>query len=913
MNGELTAIRDYLRPPPDSFWKWTEDGEAIVWRDGRTIAFRQEVEAVLSRLQSRGLPPFGSIVMLLAACRNSWPKTKEQFAVLQGTTWDWIHNFPDQLDRIYNLPATLRSHPPAKAELAAMIFESSAWLSPPRLATSVLKALANGMAAELLAIEANDPITVREFVRDLQPLIAGIHFVDADALRLRLETSLEQDVLPAEADDSPPATLVRQLLEQLRDDEELAGMVRLARNLLAVVSLPRPLADRDEMPIGGVSDISNRGTLDRLLISELAQDDDTLMMRVAMREALYLRRETPPRNPPRSRRIIIDSGLRLWGVPRVFATSIALSLTAMSDPDGRLDVFRPEGEELQPVDLTTRDGLIEHLKALCPDIHPGTALVSLPEAEEPDTDTILITAEDVANDPDFQRDLSSLSVAIPFLMTISRDGKLQVIERTSFGSKRIREATLSLEELLAPTEKPRLPLVDEKLKRSEDLPAIWRVKPFPLRLSHHVKPENTWMVRGHGALSITNDWRLMHWDHRAQGARQLADYLPSRQLHWCSRSAEYGITHCVIGDRGQPKLWFVTIDIKNAVVSTTLLPTRQTFVRGVCEYAGVLFVIYRNFVNGHDSRTGECIAMKELPWAMKWLHDRYFFHQSQYQALAFDGDQIQIETISTVEKLNRAIPKTLYSNCGKIFDVDEATGPMGILQDGTLFRFADEKVILLKNRLPRRLWMYRVARDGKRILVRDSHSFQHYVIQTETGEVTRCGSDLGFLLEPEVRNMITRRNVRKRFVAVSLLYDDFEARRLLLLRNSKGQDFAIGIPTVSPEKFYLFRSEHKAITRCPIQPFQPHDTPRDVRIRLQSASFPDGSQVFLDSRGLLHLRSSDRNIPEVTFVLGDGELAGWSSDGRKWGPNYHLGAYPKSDPAIIFNEILQPFVKRIVG
>ena len=69
-----------------------------------------------------------------------------------------------------------------------------------------------------------------------------------------------------------------------------------ARQLMAAVTLPRRLADPEEIAMGGVSDISNRGPLDRLLLTELVHDDLTLAVRVSSNEALYLRRESPPRD-----------------------------------------------------------------------------------------------------------------------------------------------------------------------------------------------------------------------------------------------------------------------------------------------------------------------------------------------------------------------------------------------------------------------------------------------------------------------------------------------------------------------------------------------------------------------------------------------------------------------------------------
>src|SRR6185436_19317174 len=113
----------------------------------------------------------------------------------------------------------------------------------------------------------------------------------------------------------PPGERVRSLIKTLVNDEELSGLARLAQQLLAATSLPRKLSQSDELPLGGVTDISNRGDLDRLLVSELASDDLTLAVRIATNEALYLRREQPPRSPPFRRALLLDSGVRMWGVP----------------------------------------------------------------------------------------------------------------------------------------------------------------------------------------------------------------------------------------------------------------------------------------------------------------------------------------------------------------------------------------------------------------------------------------------------------------------------------------------------------------------------------------------------------------------------------------------------------------------
>ena len=66
--------------------------------------------------------------------------------------------------------------------------------------------------------------------------------------------------------------------------------------------------------------------------------------------------------------------------------------------------------------------------------------------------------------------------------------------------------------------------------------------------------------------------------------------------------------------------------------------------------------------------------------------------------------------------------------------------------------------------------------------------------------------------------------------------------------------------------------------------------PSDRRYSLRVAKTRDGSRIYVDSRGMLHLRSANLSIPELSFVvLDDGQLACWSSDGTLVGPRYLVG------------------------
>jgi len=81
--GAHALATSYLSPSTDSLWRWSFDGDVLTWTDGTTIAFRQEVEHVIERLAPHGLPPFGAVAMLLAACRDGWEQSPGRDAFLR--------------------------------------------------------------------------------------------------------------------------------------------------------------------------------------------------------------------------------------------------------------------------------------------------------------------------------------------------------------------------------------------------------------------------------------------------------------------------------------------------------------------------------------------------------------------------------------------------------------------------------------------------------------------------------------------------------------------------------------------------------------------------------------------------------------------------------------------------------------
>ena len=913
------ALRSFLAPPPDAFWKWDEDVDAVLWADGRTIAFITELAEILEGEAPYGLPSMSGVVLLLAACRDSWSTAPPPVHALLGQIrWidehlatigseshydaDWLNTLLEDLHKISELPRELRASTRAKSALIAALFEDEQHRTSRETAETVIDVLQREEIPPLCV----EPITMHDFgwqvanIEAIRRLAERLVRFDLNAFRLRMETGLDIEVLPAEIEE-PLARRVRQLLDDLKDDEELAGLARLTRSLMAVTNLPRPLDVNEDLPIGGVSDIANRGSFDRLLLSELAADNDVLTMRVAMNEALYLRRETSTQTPPRHRVVIVDSGLRLWGVPRVYATSVAMSLAAMTETHVEFTAFRPEGSLLEPIDFATRDGLIEHLHTLLPDSHPGEALqrlqLDLAECDH-EYDAILVTAEDVLADPAFQQALDNDGEAIRFIAAVTRDGGFRLLERTPRGVKVLREASLDLDHLLAPSEKPTQPLIDSD--GPSRLPAIMRVSPFPLRMPHHMNWKQAW-TDGRGWLfAVTNDHRLMLWDESDKAARQIIERLPARNVLWSDGQDQ--LARFVVGNPGKSEAWLVVADGDEFGI-LELLGSSDT-IRGIGAHGGVLFVIRRNDIDVFDANSGQRLTTLTIPAGYTWVNDRFFQSATYWTALAYNGIQPRFD-----EVVNYSHYADLWRLAAMI-DVEGIEGPVGLSgRDCRLYHTATRKECPLLAPIAGPVRMLAKSHCGQTVVV--SHTAappsmrDKSIIHLLDGRVQSTGLDpfeaalnVGPLNNP---------TLYKRFQAIRA------GRNSLLLKGRNERILALTLTKWTDDVLHLKAQDSNTISdhSQSWRSFQKMSKSHDTRYGLQVATWPDGSQAVLDSRGLLHLRSSDENLPECSIVLCHNALAGWCSDGRKWGPPmYHTDDSHLTAARVIWDDVIIPFVRK---
>lgn len=929
----LAAAREYFRQPEPRFWEWDDD--AIVWCSHSTIVFREELRRIVERLAPDGLPRFTSLLLLLAACRDGWSRSRldqvlyrEQTSHAESPHLSGFDDLIAGLDAIHRLPAELRTSVEAKSALAEIVFEGCRAVGP-KDAYSVAAVLSLPPTPEVFRNEirrGNRPHVAAALVA----MRAGLNRLDEARLRLRLRTGLDQLIEPAEIVPPPPLGL-REFVWQLRDDAELGGLGRLACDLLAAVQLPRALGRPDELPVGGVSDLSNRGPLDRLLVSELAHDDLTLAVRVAVGEALYLRREAPPTPPARQRLILLDSGIRMWGVPRVFATAAALAFAATAER-GAVSCFRAANGEIEPVDLATREGLVEHLERLEPAPHPAAALPSFFDAGQiagQHADLLLITHDDVWADAEFRaafvarafRPDRAAGDALVYLATVDRGGHFRLLAVTPRGSKLVREARLDVKRLTPPTERPAAPLIHHDA--GSELPAILSVEPFPLLLSHDTAHRPCAFHPKHGAVTITHDGRLMHWQRAGWAARQVTDQVPRGRIIHFSLDEE-GTVRIVAN--GLPRS--LRVLVANLRTGDCKVVPHEPLTGGSLRaelHRGALFLVQtvnRGSRNRQQMQGYHADPRKMIRVFVKAVNDRgqtigvagdlanfvsgrFFNRGARWFCASYDGQAVKL--------IEFAVHPSLWTEqLAAIFDRAGHDGPWAMTTTGRIVSTVDGQTAF--GGLPEPFDVLAIAADGHRIIVRDRSYPRMLVINVSGGELTLASrgpivpADRR-LLAPEAGGYIRSYSLRHRFHNIGI--DPAGCLTLVGRRGEVRLWRTASNSFSSPARVEWVKGLNQSLRhacwfhRLRCLPGQ--------RLKVRVAQWPDGSRAYLDARGLLHLKSGDRALSELTLVLGDeGPASAWASDGRMWGKEFYTGRKPDAlSPPEELVQLIGEFIARL--
>jgi hypothetical protein len=878
------------------FFKWEDNGTVLSWDDGSTIAFAAELATAIRRLAPECVPPFNTIAMVTAACRDSWvtwrwklqdlhnEKSANRFG--DASSWEAINlrSALKQLDRIHAFPKHLRSNQHARAELLAMALQNrgSKWTAAEadRFATQIesgleADALSRGGFEAMNRSHNNDTLivqSIRQLVNDLLWLKNGLDAVTSEALESQLQTGLSDRITPTELDEPEEPLTPRDLMSQLLDDEELGGVARLAKNLLAVVHFPKSLAEQDDLPLGGVSDITNRGQLDQLLISELAHDDLTLAVRVAVNEAMYLRRESPPKARPQARHVLVDSGICMWGTPRVYAVAACLAMAATNDSDTTVQTWRGDGPNRHKIDLTSSTGLKEQLHALSSQLHCAEAIegfVDSTNATDEQTEHVVVATDEAINSPEFQQTLRNVRSTRPlFVMSLSRDGRFELRLHNARGSKTIRKARINLEDVLSDKARKSIS-IDE----NHPLPVIFQLDEFPLRLPSSIV-EGGLLDSERGTIAVTGDGRAVLWDKPDLGAIQLNDQLGRGKIQWVGSCTD-GCLMFVHGKLKRDGLRIVRLLEDGSISVSPIRPTvGPKWVTG-----------HRGHVITYNADLAECflpgtiqpmIAQLDLPpgfvpeaaGVQNSASSRFLRNPRTPLWLALTAPGPKLEEIKANQRTTHIFdchghgPVTIEPYT-RVYSSTSTREP-----SSRLYRPWTDGSIQIGS-------TFAISSDGH-LLAYPDLSGQTKLLDIVSGETT----DIGYIQPDHAvkRNPTPIREIqmRNKFSGIGVHNSQ------LVLRTNSGQFVAL-----RTDADVVRLGNAKTSRQLGGQPetvdFTPIDGPRGTSYSLKRAKFENGSEAVLDSRFLLHLRGDG---PQITIALREGLVSGWCEKSGFFGQAY---------------------------
>ncbi|QYS87609.1 hypothetical protein JJC03_07295 [Flavobacterium oreochromis] len=223
----------------------------------------------------------------------------------------------------------------------------------------------------------------------------------------------------------------------------------LIKNIWAGLSVPMHHNFAGLQPLGGVTDLTNKGDFDKLLISEFAYDDDIFMSRLANNEALFIEREIPPQKNTFVRYILLDTSIYNWGIPKkiAFALALAIAKHPKSDVSTKIILVGEKAEEMAFASVTD---IITATKNISGKLDCASGIVSffnentiVPNQAE----VFFIASESVFGIEKFQKVMYDHFNQINYAFSISLEGFVQVFKHQTKAKICLQTISLPLEDL----------------------------------------------------------------------------------------------------------------------------------------------------------------------------------------------------------------------------------------------------------------------------------------------------------------------------------------------------------------------------------------------------------------------------------------------------------------------------------
>jgi ribosomal protein L7/L12 len=439
----------YFKSYTDYFWKWEDQTETVAIPGGKTIAIKPLISEILDELSDQGLPPFGSLLLTILALNPNGKELIED--VLSKINANTVIQVNDTTTDAFEFLKLLASVPlpyktgAKKKLLFKTLFEDCHNILSAKKSKFMVESYLGTQIPDycMSSYSLEDSIFQNEFkviallkrkFQDVNTLIEKI----ANLPDFKEELILEKDI------EFEPKDFIDQLMVEPKT-HKIGSLVKL---IWSGLNLPFHSTNSSQQATGGVSDLTNKGNLDQLLISEFANDDLIFLSRLANNEALYLSREAPPTINDTKRIILIDISLKNWGTPKTIAFATMLAIAKHPKTDIECEVF-VVGDSFIPIDFNSVDSLVEAVQHISPSLDCSAGLKdyfnTYPSAKN--REVFILTERSTLQHPKLSALLNEKRDLINYLILNDNQGSIDTYKYLKKSKRHIQHLEIPFERL----------------------------------------------------------------------------------------------------------------------------------------------------------------------------------------------------------------------------------------------------------------------------------------------------------------------------------------------------------------------------------------------------------------------------------------------------------------------------------
>ncbi|OFY83689.1 MAG: hypothetical protein A3F72_12810 [Bacteroidetes bacterium RIFCSPLOWO2_12_FULL_35_15] len=447
------VFTDYFQSYDNYFWQWEDNADVIAIPNENTIAYRELVIDVFEKIAPQGVPPFGSLLLAIIATNPKGTNSLDVVNIILSKVINQENKstLNDAIAFLKLLAEVPQQYKEGKKRILLFqtIFERCHNIVSARNSKQIRDTYHTNKHGEG-KISNKKEFSLQVFNKDFRTIgLLKNKFQDVNDIINKIASLpdfFEEPLVFTENISEENDTT--DFVDQLIANNKTFHVGSLVKRIWSGLNIPVHSALPSQQPLGGFSDLTNKGDFDKLLVSEFANDDIVFLSRLANNEALYIHREVPPTNNNLERIILLDVSLKNWGTPKAIAFATMLAIAKHPKTNIECKAFSI-GNSCRPISIENIDTIIDGLQHLEGCLHSADGLEVFFKENPPNKnrEIFLITEPSTLKNVGMLKAMNEYHAAINYWIYTDADGNIDVYKKQQNNKKHIQHIQLPIEAL----------------------------------------------------------------------------------------------------------------------------------------------------------------------------------------------------------------------------------------------------------------------------------------------------------------------------------------------------------------------------------------------------------------------------------------------------------------------------------